>query len=109
VAYLVKIMPRAERDLEGLYAALDAGQSDAAFRWFRALERAVFTLEEAPARCPTTPESRKLRHLLYGDKPHVYRVIYRIFERRKEVEILHIRHGAMDQFRLEDLNRPEAR
>ncbi len=103
MAYLAKIMPRAERDLEGIYAAVDAGQSDAAFRWFTGLERAVFTLEETPARCPTTPESRKLRHLLYGDKPHVYRVIYRIAERRKEVEILHIRHGAMDKFKPKDL------
>jgi len=36
--------------------------------------------------------------LLYGHKPHIYRVIYRILERPKQVEVLHIRHGAMDQF-----------
>jgi len=35
--------------------------------------------------------------LLYGHKPHIYRVIYRILERPKHVEVLHIRHGAMDE------------
>jgi toxin ParE1/3/4 len=63
----------------------------------------VFTLEESPTRCPVTAESNDFRHLLYGKKPHIYRVIYRIAERQKEVEILHIRHGAMDRFKPEDL------
>lgn len=85
MAYLIKIMPRAERDLEGIYAAIDAESSEAALRWFRSLERAVFTLDENPRRCPVTPESKDLRHLLYGNKPHVYRIIYRIVEPRKEV------------------------
>ncbi len=97
MAYLVRIMPRAERDFRSIYPAIDAGKSDAAFRWFRGLERSIFSLEKNPSRCPLTPESNALRHLLYGNKPHIYRVIYRIAERSKEVEILHIRHGAMDR------------
>jgi mRNA-degrading endonuclease RelE of RelBE toxin-antitoxin system len=32
--------------------------------------------------------------LLYGRKPHVYRVIYRVLEKQKRVDVLHIRHGA---------------
>ncbi len=103
MAYLVKIMPRAERDLADVYAAIDAPHSNAASRWFAGLERAVFTLEQSPARCPVTPENKNFRHLLYGKKPHVYRVVYRILERQKEVEILHIRHGAMDKFKPEEL------
>jgi len=94
MAYLVKIMPRAERDLEAIYFAVVAEHSNAALRWFTGLQRAVFTLETNPARCPVTPESKNFRHLLYGRKPHVYRIIYRIVDRRKEVEILHIRHTA---------------
>jgi toxin ParE1/3/4 len=97
MAYLVKIMPRAERDFVALYAALDVEHSDPALRWFKGLQRAVFTLEKSPARCPVTPERNNLRHLLYGRNPHVYRIIYRIVERRHEVEILHIRHGARDK------------
>ena len=93
MVYQVRIMPRAERDFAALYGAIRAQHSDAAFRWLNGLQRAVFTLENNPARCPVTPESKNLRHLLYGRKPHVYRVIFRILERRSEVEILHIRHG----------------
>ncbi len=94
MAYAVRIMPRAERDFVALYDAIEVEHSDAARRWFNGLQRAVFTLEANPLRAPVTPENKNLRHLLYGRKPHVYRVIYRIVERRGEVQILHIRHGA---------------
>lgn len=103
MAYLVSIMPRAERDLEAIYVVIDAEHSDKGFQWFRGLQDAIFTLEKNPHRCPVTPESKTSRHLLYGNKPHIYRVIYRIAERRKEVEILHIRHGAMEHFRAVEL------
>ena len=97
MAYPVRIMPRAERDFVALYDALDVEHSDAAVRWFNGLQRAVFTLEVNPHRCPMTPENKNLRQLLYGRKPHVYRIIYRIVERPGEVQILHIRHGARDR------------
>ena len=45
-----------------------------------------------------TPEDNNLRHLLYGNKPHIYRVIFRISPESKAVEILHIRHGARREF-----------
>ena len=90
-------MPRAERDFVDLYGAIDAENSDAALRWFNGLRRAIFTLETNPLRCPRTTENKNLRQLLYGRKPHVYRVIYRIVERLDEVQILHIRHGARDR------------
>src|SRR5690348_5268873 len=73
VAYAVRIMHRAERDFVDLYDAIDVEHSDAALRWFNGLQRAIFTLETNPTRCPTAPESKTLRHLLYGRKPHVYR------------------------------------
>ena len=103
MGYLVKIMPRAERDLEAIFATIHAGESDAAFRWFLGLERAVLTLEVAPARCPVAPEDLKVRQLLYGNKPHVYRVIFRIAEAQRRVDELHIRHGARKAFKKGDL------
>ncbi len=63
----------------------------------------ILSLEQTPNRCPTTFESRNLRHLLYGNKPHVYRVIYRVLEDQKQVHVLHIRHGARQGFRPRDL------
>ncbi|MGD0201354.1 MAG: type II toxin-antitoxin system RelE/ParE family toxin [Bryobacteraceae bacterium] len=94
MAYLANITSRAERDLARLYEDINAEHSGAALRWYNALKDAILSLEERPNRCPVTPEKHQLRHLLYGHKPHVYRVIYRVLERQKQVEVLHIRHGA---------------
>jgi plasmid stabilization system protein ParE len=93
MTYLVKLTIRAQRDLASLYAEIDAEHSDAALKWYRGLKDAILSLEELPNRCPVTPESKKFRHLLYGHKPHIYRVIFRILEKQKQVEVLHIRHG----------------
>jgi toxin ParE1/3/4 len=98
MAYRVNITARAERDLERLYKELEAEHSGAALNWYRGLQDAIVSLEEYPNRCPTTPESVILRHLLYGRRPHIYRVIYRVMEKQKQVNVLHIRHGARRRF-----------
>jgi toxin ParE1/3/4 len=103
MAYRVKIMPRAQRDLLDLYQRIDARSSDAALIWYRGLKEAIRSLQDNPQRCPATPENKLLRHLLYGNRPYVYRVIYRVAEWRKEVDILHIRHGARQEFKTVDL------
>ncbi|HEY3441968.1 MAG TPA: type II toxin-antitoxin system RelE/ParE family toxin [Paludibaculum sp.] len=98
MANAVRLTNRAVRDLTDLYEAIHAEDSDAALRWYRGLKEAILSLEEQPNRGPVTPESDKLRHLLYGNKPHIYRVIYRVQDRQKQVEVLHIRHGARRRF-----------
>jgi toxin ParE1/3/4 len=103
MAYLVKLMPRARRDLRLIFDYIHAGETPAAFRWYRGLEREILSLEETPNRCPSVPESGNLRHLLYGRKPRVYRVIYRVLEEKKQVHVLHIRHSAQRRFRSPDL------
>ena len=75
----------------------------AALKWYLGLSSAILTLEAHPIRCPVTSENDKLRHLLYGNKPHIYRVIYRVLESKKLVEVLHIRHGARRRFKKSDL------
>jgi toxin ParE1/3/4 len=55
-------------------------------------------LRDNPNRRPSTPEDAQLRHLLYGNKPHVYRVIYRVAEKHEEVKVLLNRHGAQREF-----------
>jgi toxin ParE1/3/4 len=99
MAYRVSIGPRAERDLDELYLEINVKDSTAAQCWYRGLERAILSLRERPNRAPVTPESKRLRHLLYGNKPHIYRVIYRVIEKRRQVEVLHIRHGARRRFK----------
>jgi toxin ParE1/3/4 len=99
MASLVRIAARAERDLDSLYGEINAPDSAAARQWYKGLKQAILSLALRPKRCPITPENSRLRHLLYGHKPHVYRVIYRVDERRQQVEVLHIRHGARREFR----------
>ena len=95
MAYLVNITARAARDLAALYEEIDAASSQAARRWYKGLKDAILSLEENPCLWPVTHEAQRLRHILYGRKPHsIDRVIYRVLERRKTVEVLHVRHGA---------------
>jgi toxin ParE1/3/4 len=103
MAYRVEIVPRAQGDLLHLFERINARSSDAALIWYRGLKEGVRSLQHSPQRCPTTPESKGLRHLLYGNKPSVYRVIYRVVEAKKEVDILHIRHSAQQPFKTGDL------
>jgi len=103
VAYLVKLTARSERDLAWLYDEIDAADSGAALEWYRGLKRAILSLEQLPYRQPVTPENDKLRHLLYGNKRHIYRVIYRVLEKQKEIEVLHIRHGARQRLKASDV------
>ena len=76
----------------------NAAESYTAARWYNNLEQAVYALASHPQRCPLAPETRsvkrELRHLLYGKKPHVYRVIYEVDEKWRAVLVLAIRHGA---------------
>ena len=107
MTYRVEFPARAVRDLEILYLEKNAAESDAAARWYNGLEQAVYALASYPYRCPVAPEARsakrKLRHLLYGKKPHVYRVIYEIDELRQTVWVLTIRHGARRKLKTSDL------
>lgn len=101
--FSVEITARAERDLAMIYNRINASESTRAQRWFRGLGRAVLGLERLPERCPTAEENRRLRCLLFGHKPHVYRVLFKIVDRQKRVQVLHIRHGAMKRFTPDDL------
>jgi len=103
MAYLVKVTARAERDLACLYDNINAEHSGAAQKWYRGLKKAILGLEEYPNRCPVTRENPNFRHLLYGHKPHIYRLIYRVLEKRKQVDMLHIRHGARRRFKASDV------
>ena len=98
MTYRVELTDRAARDLELLYLEKNAVESQAAARWYNRLEEAVSALATYPYRCPVAPEGRKMKrklwHLLYGKKPHVYRVIYEIDEQQQAVWVLTIRHAA---------------
>ncbi len=82
MAYLVNLSTRAQRDLAQIYRRINADDSDAALKWYRGFRQAILSLEEQPNRCPVPPENDKLGQLLYGNKPHIYRAIYRVMEKQ---------------------------
>lgn len=100
MTYQVEFSLRAELDLESLFLEKNVAESEAAARWILRLQSSIARLETNPHRCPLAPETaeakRELRHLLYGKKPHIYRVIYEVDERRQTVWLLTIRHGARE-------------
>jgi plasmid stabilization system protein ParE len=92
--YLVGLSDRALRDLESIYEFIQADSSESAFAWFNELAEAIYSLEQFPDRGSVIPESKKFRHLLFGQKPGTYRIIYRVDKRKSAMQVLHIRHGA---------------
>lgn len=92
--YRVSLTARAVKDLDNIFQFVQAEQSGKAAIWFNGLHEALASLSSMPHRAPAIPENPTLRHLLYGDKPNVYRVIYLIDDAKKTVTILTIRHGA---------------
>ena len=91
--YVVRLTGRALRDLEATYDYIEADASEQALSWFNRLAKAIHSLERLPSRGLVIPENKKLRHLLFGKKPHIYRIIYAVDKRRHVVNVLHIRHG----------------
>jgi toxin ParE1/3/4 len=97
MAYEVRLTRRALSDLRHIYKSIEAETSIAAKAWFRGLEAAIFSLEDDPARGAITRERPGLRHLMYGNKPHIYRVVYSIKQGERRVDVAQIRHGARRQ------------
>lgn len=93
MAYEVRLSKRALIDLRRIYKTIQAETSAAAERWFLGLEASIFSLEEQPARAPITQEDPNVHHLLYGNKPHVYRIMrstknFRLSASRRSVTVL---------------------
>jgi plasmid stabilization system protein ParE len=80
--------------MEANYEFIEADASERAFAWFNDLAEAIYSLERFTERGAVVPESKKLRHLLFGRKPSTYRIMYAVDKRNRVVNILHIRHGA---------------
>jgi plasmid stabilization system protein ParE len=96
MTFRVETTATAEREADAILDWLLAEHAgETGKRWFLALQDAIATLAEFPERCPLAPENAvfpfEVRHLLYGRKPHVYRILFTIKD--QTVYVLHIRHG----------------
>lgn len=92
--YLVKLYPRAYRDLDGIYAYI-AGtllEPATASKMVDELENAIFSLE-------TLPERGAIRRIgAYANQGYRqlfhknYTIIYRVLKEKKEVHIITVRY-----------------
>ena len=96
MTFRVETTSAAEQDANSILDwLLSEHAGETGIRWFAGLQDAIASLTEFPARCPLAPENAafafEVRHLLYGRKPQVYRILFTIED--QTVYVLHIRHG----------------
>lgn len=96
MAFRVEITPPAKRDSNAILEWLLSQQAgELSLRWFERLQEALASLENLPGRCKLAPENAsvpfEMRQLLYGHRPHVYRILFTI--EGETVYVLRIRHG----------------
>jgi plasmid stabilization system protein ParE len=96
MTFRIEFSAEAQRDADAIYewlAVQHAGETG--LRWFSALETAIKSLRDFPERCQTAPDISpqlfEVRQLLYGNRPHIYRILFTI--RNDTVYVLNIRHG----------------
>jgi len=106
--YTVIIQSRAERDIEEAFDYIYDKAPDAALKWYLGLKSNVESLANMPNRCPVAPESNKLgcelRQLIHGKRIGRYRIVFRIIESNRVVDIVTVRHGARKPMEIEDIN-----
>jgi plasmid stabilization system protein ParE len=99
--FRIRLLPEAAEDVEKLYWRAVEASPLRGQEWYNGLIAALYSLNNNPRRCPIVSDpalsERQVRHLLYGNKPHVYRIVFRVLDEHQTVEILHIRHGAMQR------------
>ncbi|MBS1792280.1 MAG: type II toxin-antitoxin system RelE/ParE family toxin [Acidobacteria bacterium] len=100
MSHQVIITPSAKADIFEINAWFLENYPDLAENWLWGISRAVTSLSKFPERCPISPESAAfdviVRQLLYGKKPHIYRILYSIQD--EKVFILRVRSTRQKNF-----------
>ena len=96
MVFRIELDPEAVTDAEEIRDWIAELSPDRAARWFEGLLKAIETLKTFPRRCPRAPEREsyggEVRQFLYGKRPSVYRVLFRI--QGDEVRVVAVLHGA---------------
>ncbi|HZL25815.1 MAG TPA: type II toxin-antitoxin system RelE/ParE family toxin [Acidobacteriaceae bacterium] len=93
MVYLVNLTDRAARDLDIIYGFINVPGSAGAARWFSRLQSTISLLAAAPHMGKVTREDKAVREVIYGKKPHQYRILYEIIEDEHRIDVLTIWHG----------------
>jgi toxin ParE1/3/4 len=93
MAYRVSFTRRARRDYLQIFEFTNAPESEAAQHWFRRLDETIMLLAATPRMGAVTHEDKTVRQVIYGNKPHLYRILYDIDDANERIDILSIWHG----------------
>lgn len=106
--YRVTITIPAKRDIAFIIEWIAEFDERVAREWYRRIQEAIQSLEQFPERCRLAPEDElvgpDIRQLLHGKHPHIYRILFTIGA--KKVHVLHVRYGARERAKPEDLKLP---
>lgn len=105
----VRVGASAKREIAEAYQwLLDNAPRVHAVAWLDGLQAAVRGLDTMPNRHGLAREAKAgridVRQLLYGKRPHVYRVLFIVSG--DTVHVLHVRHAARNQLRRGELDLP---
>jgi plasmid stabilization system protein ParE len=82
--YHVVLADSAKDDADSLYQWVIERAPLRGPEWFERLLDCLYSLNHSPGRCPLAPEAtrshREIRHLLYGKRRNVYRILFEIDE-----------------------------
>ena len=91
--FQVVITPSAKADIFEINAWLLENYPASAENWLWGISQAVTSLSKFPERCAVSPESEAfdviVRQLIYGKKPHTYRILFSIQD--EKVYVLRVR------------------
>ncbi len=93
MAYRVSLSERVLRELDDIYGEIGVTESAGAARWFTRLQDTIQLLAAAPRMGKPARDAKGVREIIYGKKPHFYRVLYEVDDTAKTVSVLSIRHG----------------
>jgi plasmid stabilization system protein ParE len=107
MAYRVSLTAPAETEAYAAFERIREAAPMHAQKWLTGLFKAIFSLENMPARCPVIAEAKELgfpaRHLLYGKGRGVYHIIFHIREDEQHVRVLRIWHSSRDDITAADV------
>jgi len=82
MTFPVRFLAAADRDAAAIYARITEAAPIHGPIWYQRLIATIESLQASPRRCALAPEndrvSVEVRHLLFGRKPHIYRVLFTI-------------------------------
>jgi plasmid stabilization system protein ParE len=83
MAYRVNLTDRVLRELDDIHAEINVVGSAGAARWFSRMEDTIQLLASSPRMGKPAREASGVREIIYGKKPHLYRILYEVDEKHK--------------------------